>query len=175
MAISLKDRYPNNTNAASPDYPHGSARNVTTPGDNTGTPYDEAIVNDVFGFLQAALETAGVAPSGSPDTAQVSQYLDAIVAAARYTDYDSPVAPKTPVQRRVLSIDFADTEGTKLAPHGVADAFLNHRIVGVELSLKSGTSVKSSGLTFEYDDTNLTVTRSSTVGAATVRALVSYV
>lgn len=78
MAISPEQQYPDKTTPASLDYPQGQARNVTTPGDGTGTPLEQAWVNDLFGFEQALLDEAGIAPSGVPDTARNSQYLDAM-------------------------------------------------------------------------------------------------
>lgn len=78
MAISINDQYPGKTAGVSDDYPQGQARNITTPGDGTGTPWEAAIVNDDQGFKQAILAEAGVTPSGVPDTALESQYLDAL-------------------------------------------------------------------------------------------------
>lgn len=78
MAIIPEDQYPGKITPASSDYPYGQARNITLPGDGTGTPWEAALVNDVFGFQQALLDAAGIAPSGDPDTAEVSQYLEAV-------------------------------------------------------------------------------------------------
>lgn len=80
MAINPESRYPGKINPASTDYPYGAARNITLPGDGTGTPWEAAIVNDLFGFQQALLARAGVTPSGDPDTAVTSQYLTALSA-----------------------------------------------------------------------------------------------
>lgn len=84
MAISPEQQYPDKITPASLDYPQGQARNVTTPGDGTGTPLEQAWVNDVFGFQQALLAQASITPSGQPDTARNSQYLDALD--SRYAD-----------------------------------------------------------------------------------------
>lgn len=78
MAISISEQYPGKTAGNTTDYPFGEARNVTAPGDGTGTPWEQAIVNDDQGFKQALLAAAGVAPSGTPDTALASQYLQAL-------------------------------------------------------------------------------------------------
>lgn len=78
MAIVLSTQYPGKTNAPSADYPQGSAKNVVTPGDGTGTPWEQALVNDILGFLQALLLEGGITPSGSPDTAQASDYLNGL-------------------------------------------------------------------------------------------------
>lgn len=78
MAINPETQYPGKIAPSSTNYPYGAARNITVPGDGTGTPWDAALVNDIFGFQQALLSKAGVVPSGSPDTAQASQYLTAL-------------------------------------------------------------------------------------------------
>lgn len=69
-----------NGQTAAPDanYTYGSARNDAAPGDLTGTPRIAAEVNDIMGFQQALLNKAAIIPSGAPDTAAVSQYLEAI-------------------------------------------------------------------------------------------------
>lgn len=87
MALIIENKYPGKSNAASAAYPFGSARNITTPGDSTGTPLEQAWLNDLFGFQQALLSSAGITPSGVEDTATVSQYLDAsrIIAGANYS------------------------------------------------------------------------------------------
>lgn len=78
MALILKDTYPSQTDDTDPDYPHGKARNATAVGDGTGFPLERRWVNDLYGFLQALLDEGSVTPSGSPDTATVSQYLEAL-------------------------------------------------------------------------------------------------
>jgi len=77
MAINPNSLFPTKTNASSADYSYGSARNVTTPSDGTGTPWDYRILNDVWGYFQALLVAAGITPSGDPDTEPVSQYRQA--------------------------------------------------------------------------------------------------
>ena len=78
MAINPELQYPGKINPSTPAYPYGSARNITTPGDGTGTPWEAAIVNDNLGFQQALLNLASLVPSGSPDEARASQYLQAL-------------------------------------------------------------------------------------------------
>lgn len=77
MALDISAKYPGKSNAPSSAYPFGSARNITTPGDGTGTPLEQAWLNDQFGFQQALINDAGLTPSGNPDTAEASQYLEA--------------------------------------------------------------------------------------------------
>jgi hypothetical protein len=78
VALNPNASYPTKTAAPTADYPYGAARNITTPGDLTGTPLDEAWLNDWFGFQAAAIDGLSGTPSGSSDTALVSQVWDAI-------------------------------------------------------------------------------------------------
>lgn len=77
MAIDLTVQYPGNVDPASPDYPYGQARNITVPGDGTGTPWEAALANDLLGHQQATLTAGGEVPSGTSEKATNSQYLKA--------------------------------------------------------------------------------------------------
>ncbi len=59
-------------------YPYGQARNITVPGDGTGTPLEKAWLSDLWGWMQALLDAAGITPSGTPDKVGASQYLTAL-------------------------------------------------------------------------------------------------
>ena len=78
MAIDISSTYPGRVNPPDSDYPFGSARNIVTPGDGMATPLEKTWVNDLFGFQQALLGETGTSPSGSPETANASQYLESI-------------------------------------------------------------------------------------------------
>lgn len=78
MAISVKDRYPTKIDTTDTAYPQGKARNITTPLDGTGTPWEKDLVNDIMGLQQAIYKEAGITPSGTPDTADVSQQLEGL-------------------------------------------------------------------------------------------------
>lgn len=79
MALIPKNKYPGQVDPSDTvNYPYGKAQNVTAPGDGTGTPWEEALVNDIFGFQQALLTKANITPDGNPDQAHASQYLEAI-------------------------------------------------------------------------------------------------
>lgn len=101
MAIRPIDRYPSQTDGTDPAYPHGKAKNVNSPGDNTGTPWEKDLVNDWLGFLQSLLSAAGVSPSGTPDKVGASQYLSALRAVARVSAsslrlaLENPASPPT--------------------------------------------------------------------------------
>lgn len=86
MAIAPKDEIAaEKIDTTDPAYPQGKAQNITTPGDATGTPLIKVWLNDLWGFLQALLATAGITPSGTPDTSLVSQYMDSIQSLWRRT------------------------------------------------------------------------------------------
>ena len=78
MALNPFSRYPTKVAAGTSAYPYGVPRNVTTPGDGTGTPWEEDIVKDIFGLQQELLNKAGITPSGTADAVGASQYLDGI-------------------------------------------------------------------------------------------------
>lgn len=78
MAIIPESQYPGKVAPASAQYPYGQAQNITDPGDGTGTPWEAALVNDIFGFQQALLSAASVAPSGNSETVGASQYFEAL-------------------------------------------------------------------------------------------------
>jgi hypothetical protein len=80
MALDLRERYGIRVDTTDPAYPYGKARNATAVGDGTGFPLERDWVNDLQGFLQALLVDADIAPSEVPDTANVSQYLGALLA-----------------------------------------------------------------------------------------------
>ena len=79
MAVNPSTKWPTRTTAVAPAYPYGSSKDETTPGANDGTPYEKARADDIFGFQQALLKFAGIVPSGNADTAQASQYLQALL------------------------------------------------------------------------------------------------
>jgi len=78
MAIRPDTTYPGKINAADANYSYGSARNITAPGDGTGTPLEQAWLNELFGMQQALLKGAGIVPSGAVETQLASQYAQAI-------------------------------------------------------------------------------------------------
>jgi hypothetical protein len=66
------------TSAPTTEYPHGSARDAVIENDPAATPLLAKKFNDDWGFDAALLAAAGIAPSGTPDTALASQKLDAV-------------------------------------------------------------------------------------------------
>src|SRR6185295_6263135 len=79
MALKPSLKYPGQIDTGDPTgYPHGKARNIVVEGDGIGTPFEQDLVNDIFGFQQAMLVGAGITPSNVPDKVGASQYLDAL-------------------------------------------------------------------------------------------------
>jgi hypothetical protein len=60
------------------NYPQGSSKDETSAGANDGMPYIKQRADDILGMQQALLLEAAVTPSGSADTALLSDYLDAM-------------------------------------------------------------------------------------------------
>lgn len=74
MALDYHTEYPGQV-ATDANYPYGKARNQLVLNDGIGTPWEERLVNDIFGFHQAILLRANIEPSGVADSATVSQLL----------------------------------------------------------------------------------------------------
>jgi len=81
MAISPKNRYnANQIDTSDPtNYPEGKAKNISALGNTDGSPFEQDMLNDIWGFQQAILKAAGnVVPDGNPENANASQYLAAL-------------------------------------------------------------------------------------------------
>jgi hypothetical protein len=79
MGINPSTKYPGRTTPPDADYPYGGGQNETVDGADDGTPLEIATLNDFWGFFQKLLQTAGITPSGNPDTAQLSDYFTALL------------------------------------------------------------------------------------------------
>ncbi len=80
MATNPGSAFPTKTDNTDPNYQYGKAQNVSSPGAGDGTPWVALFLNDIFGFQQKLLTTAGIVPSGTPDNIVTSQYYDALLA-----------------------------------------------------------------------------------------------
>jgi hypothetical protein len=60
------------------NYPYASAKDDSTGTTGDGTPIKSPLLNDSYGFFQAALVAAGIVPSGNAETALESQILQAL-------------------------------------------------------------------------------------------------
>lgn len=95
MALDLETTYGAQVNAADANYPFGSGKNDAVPGDQSGTPFDQAWFNDLIGYFQKTLDEAGITPSGNPDTIVASDYWDALQDAMAKKIADTDPAIKT--------------------------------------------------------------------------------
>ena len=78
MAIDPDSQYPGQTEAPDADYPYGGAKNETVVDALDGTPFEKAMLNDIFGLQQSLLDKAEIVPSGNSETAPLSQYREAL-------------------------------------------------------------------------------------------------
>lgn len=76
--LDLTERYPLQIDDSDPNFPLGKARNRTAPGDGTGTPWEEDLINDILGWKQALLADTGVSASGSVEQVGASDILNAL-------------------------------------------------------------------------------------------------
>lgn len=76
--LKIYQRYAPNATAPTTAYPLGSITNDSVPGADDGTPLEKDWGNNIEGFHQALMTEAALTASGSPDTAQASQLLDAL-------------------------------------------------------------------------------------------------
>ena len=76
--LKVYQRYAPNALAPTTTYPLGSIKNDSVPGADDGTPLEKDWGNNVEGFHQALMTSAGLTASGTPDTAVASQLLDAL-------------------------------------------------------------------------------------------------
>lgn len=138
MAIIPSALYPAQVDA-DPAYPHGKARNAGSYQDGTGTPLEQKWLNDDWGFKQALLAAAAIAPSGTPDAVGASQYLDAIrtLGALRYAHYSILASPAPKLNER---FQFEDNPGSPNVENGFAlsaDSVVLPR-AGVYLAIVNG-------------------------------------
>lgn len=78
MALKIYEKFAPRANVGDTNYPNGSIKNESVPGAKDGTPLDATWGNDYAGFDAALFAEAATIPSGSADTALVSQRLDAL-------------------------------------------------------------------------------------------------
>ncbi len=88
--LKIFNKFQPRANPADGNYPNGSIKNESVPGAKDGTPLDKDWGNDFLGFDEALLAEAGITPSGNPDTAVLSDRLEALKITAN-------IAAQTPV------------------------------------------------------------------------------
>ncbi len=111
MALDYLLRYPGRT-LIDPAYPQGKAKDESAVGAGDGTPFQEDLLNDHFGFRQALLKEATVTPSEVPDTAVASQYLDAMLKVSRGPVVVSNWTSRSPLTATQLgAVEYSTTLG----------------------------------------------------------------
>lgn len=85
MALKYDETYSGSYIPGLPEYPYGKPRNIRVLGSRTGSAREQDTTNDTFGLLQALLLEANRVPSGVPDTALASDYLDSLIKTSRAT------------------------------------------------------------------------------------------
>lgn len=80
-----QDDFPSQVDASDPtNYPWGKAQDIVSPGDGSGTPWKQLIINDIFGFFQRVIYRTATTPNSSNETVMSSQIADALgIMAAR--------------------------------------------------------------------------------------------
>lgn len=132
MAIIPEDEFVGKINAADSNYDLGSARDVITKGDKTGTPWKARLINDIWGFLQKLLNVAGIIPSGSPDTILASDYfagLMSVVIRPIATVADMAALTDVRVGDVIETKEFSDGNGGG----GIYDVIVTGTTPGVDL------------------------------------------
>lgn len=76
--LNLGTQYPGKVGPPVAAYPFGEPINVSAPGAGDGTPWEEAWVKDIEGWKTALMAEAGITPTGNPETALISQLLEAM-------------------------------------------------------------------------------------------------
>lgn len=78
MAIDRSTRYPGRFDSPTTARPQGAFKNRTAPGAKDGSYLERDWANDWDGFFGSLMRSAGLTPSGTPDSALSSQYFDAL-------------------------------------------------------------------------------------------------
>jgi hypothetical protein len=150
MAINPGARYPTQTTLPSPSFPYAGPKDIVSPGDNTGTPWIKEVIEDIWGLQQALLVNAGITPTDVPETADVSQYFDALA-----TLFGQSVDATTDILTRSLaSAPGLTTLGYAAAGDGGQSAWVS---TGVTTPGKAGTTEFDLGFVYDADGRQLQI------------------
>lgn len=105
MALQRDDRYPGRFDNATSDYPQGAFKNRTSPTAKDGSYIERDWANDWAGFFGRLMALASLAPDGTVDTAQASQYYEALrrLFTQKTGDTGAAIAPLGTTAQRPLS------------------------------------------------------------------------
>jgi hypothetical protein len=78
MAINKNTVYGTRVDNSDPEYQYGKAINIVGAVQGTGTPYEEDLINEDFGFQEALLKNSNQTPSGNVENRSASQYYQAV-------------------------------------------------------------------------------------------------
>jgi hypothetical protein len=127
MAVNPIVSYPAKVVSDS-DYSYGKARDVSTPGDGSGTPWIAKLINDLFGMQQAMLDHAVITPSNISDTASLSEYFQAFQITTLHTleNFTNTFVSSKTLSQRIgairgsdeISVPYASTNLVYLASGG---------------------------------------------------------
>lgn len=100
MALKLYERYPQLWESPSNDYPQGAFKNLSSQGETDGSYLEKDWLNDYSGFFGALLKNAQMTPNGTIDTAQRSQFYDALIKVAKNAVADQGYATTSYVDNK---------------------------------------------------------------------------
>lgn len=129
MAIKYYETYPQRWESPSQDYPQGAFKNLSALGEQDGSYLEKDWLNDQAGFFGALLRNAEMTPNGLVDTAQKSQFYDALVAVA-----EKVVVEKGMTENELISKSVGAGKWMREGAFGVGRSFL-----GADDTLLTGT------------------------------------
>jgi len=149
MAIDPSVSYPGKIGTPSADYPYGSAQNITSPGDGTGTPWEAALVNDIFGFQQELLSKGSIVPTGNPEKVNASQYLDALrnILGANVTILNAAGSPYTLTQAQAgfVIVDASAGAISVTLPAATVVKGINFKFIRIDTTVANAVTINRAG------------------------------
>lgn len=146
--INLYGRYPTKTAAPTQTDPHGSGRDVSSPGAADGTPWVAAIFNTIWSFLEAVIYRSQANIADTVDDAVTNEPLNALLSLT-----GSEYRFTTDALGRPVHVDFfRSTEYDQDGDRGGA----SWRATGNTVQGSAGTIVADYGLLYDMDGKEFT-------------------
>lgn len=149
MAINPSVSYSGKTTTPDANYPYGGAQNITSPGDGTGTPWEAALVNDIFGFQQELLSKANITPTGNPEKVNASQYLDSLrnILGANVTTLNAAGSPYTLTQAQAgyVIVDASAGAVTITLPAANVIKGINYKFIRIDSTPANAVTINRAG------------------------------